>query len=158
MYTCCLGGDNRVLISPGGDSEDLIFAGFPGIFLAHPVPHARLALPTPVQVVSAGDASEKLLGSSASSAVGGGALGAASSPASTSLSFKEPPGCCFLGGRAGDPRHPFLTSRDPVGNKKSLRGGGPAPGRGGGAAGQVPEGLRGARPNHVPSGRRKWLG
>lgn len=130
VYTCRLGGDRRVLISPGGDSEDLIFAGFPGIFLAHLVPHARLAIPTPVQVVSAGDAREKLPGSSASSAVGCGALGDASSPASASLSFKEPPCCCFLGGSAGGPRHPFLTSRDPAGNKKSLHRGGPAPGRG----------------------------
>lgn len=124
VYNCRLGGDRRVLISPGGDSEDLIFAGFPGIFLAHLVPRARLTSPTPWQVVSAGDAREKLLGSSTSSAVGCGALGATSSPASASLSFKEPPRCCFLGGRAGGPRHPFLTSRDPVGNKKSLRRGG----------------------------------
>lgn len=105
VYTCRLGGDHRVLISPGGDSEDLIFAGFPGIVLAHLVPRVRLAIPTPVQVVSAGNEREA---TGQQRLLGGGLWGSGRRQQSRlrSLSFKEPPPAASLEAVQGVPGTP----------------------------------------------------
>ena len=94
--------------------------------------------PNPEAGVSAAGALEKLPGSSASSAIRCGAPGSptppAPQPASAASCVHGAPGGCFLGGCAGDPKHPLLPSGDPAGRERSERGVVPLPGWGRGAA------------------------